>query len=129
MVQGFQEELSGIDRNIEKDYKQLIVAAYKPIFERLARTAISHMEQENIPEIKLDDYTDLVFRQNGNFFQKGNEELGFSILIAEIYQKRVDRIAALADNRGHSGITLKQAMRDAAEDFKNKISKSIENHL
>ena len=120
----FEEEIRQIDQLIERGYLDLVVDSYKPLFERLKRRAVKHMNSERISEIDLGVHSVFVFKEDGKFYDRKNKSINLRELPG-IYQQESDYNAGCADHCSHVTPSIHYAMRSALFSFREKIKDSI----
>jgi hypothetical protein len=124
----FEQEVSEVDGAIQRDYLDLVVNYYRPLFEKVKTRATKHMGSEGIPEIDLGVHSGLVFRKNGQFYNGQGITVELRDL-PRIYQEESDYIAVCADSRSYVTPSVHSAMRSALSSFRDKVKKSLSDVL
>jgi len=122
---GFKEKLNKADTDIKGEYEKSVVSNYTPIFDALTDKADKHMKENDLSEIELNIHSGLSYSGGRGFFKKEKDTFIGLLKLAEIYQKEADYIAVGGDSRHYTTPTIAQAMRNAAEDFRNQLLESI----
>lgn len=129
---GLEEELSQVNQEIDKNYQEMILNRYYPIFERIKNEAKEIMNSYNILEIKLDIHDGLSFKKDG-FFHRNSLVLGNTVndlrKIAKLYQAENEYLQACADYRVISRMSTQEALKDALYDLTKKVKKAVDDKL
>lgn len=123
----FVQRINDIDESIENDYLNLVTSKYRVILEEIKTRAVKHMQNEKgIQEIQLciDGPTEFSLTKDGKFSHQIRGEIGL-IDLPKVYQERDDYIASCAGNQYPTTPSVHYAMKQAVNDLRNCVRKSL----
>ncbi len=89
---GFEQEMNKADEKIKRDYLNLVVNTYKPLFLKLSEKAVAHMRAENISQLDILPETranvGVTFKQDGQFYYQNNKPIEL-IGIIDIWESAI----------------------------------------
>jgi len=121
-----EDDIRSVDDKIDRDYFDLVVNSYRPLFERVRKKAVEHMAAEGLGAIDMGIHVQggLLLGTDGKFYNKNKKEVELRDL-PQIYQAESDYLASCTGLRGHLTPPVHYAMTMALNDLREKVRKSL----